>query len=152
MPVTQIPSTTDKAIVVGTFPTCSPGRLFDYWTIPQLITQWWPPEAEIESCLNGSYHFSWPQMQWHLRGQYTDFEPGRKLAFTWRWDHYPNITNVVVNFEPLDAIDAIGDTGTKLTVTHGDYSDSGEDQEARQGHIEGWLYFVGKLQSCIEGQ
>ncbi len=84
MSVTQIPSAPDKAIVVGTFPTCSPGRLFDYWTIPQLITQWWTSEAEIEP--------------------------------------------------------------------YGDYSDSGEDQQTRQEHIEGWLYFVGKLQNCIEGQ
>lgn len=140
MSVTQLPSTPDKAIVVGTFPTCSPGRIFDYWTNPQLITQWWPSEAELEPYLNGGYHLSWPQMQWHLRGNYTDFEPGRILAFTWRWDHYSHITNVVVIFELFD------DTGTKLTVTHGDYGDSGEDQEARQGHIEGWLYFIEKLQ------
>ena len=81
-----------------------------------------------------------------MRGRFTDFEPGKKLAFTWLWDHYPHTTNVVVDFAPF------AENGTKLTVSHGDYSDSNEDQEARQGHIEGWLYFVGKLQSCIEEQ
>lgn len=140
MSVTQIPSAPDKAIVVGIFPTCSSARLFGYWTIPQLITQWWTSEAEIEPYVNGSYHLSWPQMQWHLRGNYTAFEPGKTLAFAWQWDHHSHITNVVVNFEPFD------DTGTKLTVTQGDYGDSAEDQEARQGHIEGWLYFIEKLQ------
>ena len=145
MTVAHIPSTLDKAIVVGMFPTCSPDRLFDYWITPPLLTQWWPPEAEIEPYIHSSYHFTWPQMQWHLRGHFTAFDPGRKLTFTWQWDHYPHTTNVIVDFEPL----ANGDT--KLTVTHGDYSDSKEDQEARQGHIEGWLYFMGKLQRCIEG-
>lgn len=146
MEVTQVSSNLSKAIVVGTFPTCYPNQLFNYWVTPQLLTQWWPSEAEIEPCVNGSYHFSWPQMHWHLRGHFTDFEPGSKLAFTWRWDHYLQTTHVVVDYAPL------AENGTQLTVTHGDYSESSEDQEARQGHIEGWLYFVGKLQNCIDRQ
>ena len=146
MSVAQVPSDLIKAIVVGTFPACSPNQLFDYWITPQLLTQWWPSEAEIEPRIHGSYHFAWPQMQWHLRGHFTDFEPGKKLSFTWRWDHYPHTTQVVVDFEPLT------ESGTKLTVTHGEYRDSNEDQEARQGHIEGYLYFVGRLQHCTDEQ
>ncbi len=124
MPVTEFPSGLDKAVVTATFPNCSPDSLFAYWVTPQLLTQWWPPEAEIEACLNGSYHYYWPQMQWHLRGHFTEFEPGRKLAFTWCWDHYPHTTHVVVDFASL------AENGTHLTVMHGPYSDSGEDQEA----------------------
>jgi uncharacterized protein YndB with AHSA1/START domain len=146
MSVAQVSSALNKAIVVGTFNASTPEKLFDYWITSQLLTQWWPPEAEIEPCIYGSYHYFWPQMQWHLRGHFTDFEVGRKLAFTWQWDHYLQTTHVIVDFASL------ADNGTKLTVTHGDYSESSEDQEARQGHIEGWLYFVGKLQRCIEEQ
>lgn len=145
MSVTQVSSDFDTAVVTASFPTCPPDSLFAYWITPQLLTQWWPPEAEIEPCLHGSYHYCWPQMQWHLRGHFTDFEPGRKLAFTWRWDHYPHTTHVVVDFVPL------AENGTQLTVTHGTYGESSEDQEARQGHIEGWLHFVGKLENCLSG-
>jgi len=140
MPVTQASSTRDKAVLVGEFPHCPPEILFDYWTMPTLITLWWPPEAEIDPRLDGAYHFSWPKRNWHLRGHYTTFEPGRELAFTWQWDHYRNVTFVSVTFEPIPS------GGTKLTVMHSPYSDSIIDQKARQGHLEGWLYFITRLQ------
>ena len=140
MPVTQESSSRDKAVLVGEFPHCPPEILFDYWTMSTLITLWWAPEAEIDPRLDGAYHLSWPKRNWHLHGHYTTFEPGRELAFTWQWDHSPNVTFVSVTFEPI----ATG--GTKLTVIHGPYSDSAIDQEARQGHLEGWLYFIKRLQ------
>jgi len=140
MPVTQASSTRDKAVLVGEFPHCPPEILFDYWTMPTLITLWWPPEAEIDPRLDGTYHFSWPKRNWHLRGHYTTFEPGRELAFTWQWDHSPHVTFVTVTFEPIPS------GGTTLTVMHSPYSDSTIDQAARLGHLEGWLYFVTRLQ------
>lgn len=139
MPATQAPSSTDKAVIVGEFPHCPPEILFDYWTMPRLITLWWPPEAEIAPHVDGTYHLSWPKRNWHLRGRYTTFEPGKELAFTWKWDHHPIETQVHVIFESLP------DNGTKLTVTHGPYTHSAIDQEARMGHVEGWVYFVGRL-------
>ena len=140
MPVTQASSSRDKAVLVGEFPHCPPEILFDYWTMSTLITLWWAPEAEIDPRLDGAYHLSWPKRNWHVHGHYTTFEPGRELAFTWQWDHSPNVTFVSVTFEPI----ATG--GTKLTVIHSPYSDSAIDQEARQGHLEGWLYFITRLQ------
>ena len=140
MPAIQLTSTADKAVVAGEFPHCPPEILFDYWTMPRLIILWWPVEAEIDPRLDGTYHLSWPKRNWHLRGNYTIFDPGRELVFTWKWDHLDVTTHVNVTFEPLP------DGGTKLTVTHGPYSDAALDQEARMGHVEGWLYFVGRLQ------
>lgn len=144
MPATQAPSTPDKVVIVGEFPHCPPDILFDYWTMPRLITLWWPAEAEIDACLDGIYHLAWPKRNWHLRGRYTTFELGKELAFTWKWDHLPPTTQVNIAFEPLSTNTETD--GTKLTVTHSPYSDASIEQEARQGHLEGWLYFVGRLQ------
>ena len=139
MSATQAPSTTDKVVIIAEFANCTSEALFDCWVKPDLITQWWPPVAEIEPALGGTYHLSWPKMNWHLRGRYTVFEPGKQLGFTWKWDHYLPQTEVMVLFEPLS------DDSTKLTVTHGSYSNSQEDQDARMGHLEGWQNFVNKL-------
>jgi uncharacterized protein YndB with AHSA1/START domain len=105
--------------------SAAPDVLFAYWTQSDLIRKWWP------------------QRNWHLRGNYTAFEPGKKLAFTWRWDHDPEhipVTEVVIAFVPLT------DGGTRMTLTHDHFSDSAEGQEMRLSHLEGWEYFIGKLQ------
>jgi hypothetical protein len=41
------------------------------------------------------------------------------------------------------------DGGTKLIVTHGFYNDSPRDQDERQGHIDGWTHFLGRLQAVL---
>ena len=143
MVVMQLPSTNNELVIMGDIQNVPPDVLFEYWTKPDLIKKWWPPEAEIEPRLGGSYHLSWPQRNWHLRGHYTSFDPGKKLAFTWHWDHDPEsipVTEVVIVFESLP------NDGTRMTLTHGSFSDSVEDQQMRADHLEGWEHFIGKLQ------
>jgi uncharacterized protein YndB with AHSA1/START domain len=137
----EIPSGPDRLIVKADIPKLSPEAAFTYWTRPELITKWWPQEAEIEPRLGGRYHLAWPGMNWHLRGVYTAFEPGRRLAFTWRWDHEPDAPerSVDITFAP-------GGEGTHLTATHGTYADTDADREERQGHLDGWTHFLSQLQ------
>ena len=150
MSVTQVPSTHDRLIVTAEIPTLAPAAVFDYWVKPVLLCQWWPQEAEIDPQVGGAYHLSWPQMNWHLRGHYSSFEPGKQLAFTWKWDHDEEGTSfreVRLLFEPLAA------GGTKLTLTHGPYSESPEDQEVRIAHHwEGWKHFLARLQNLTKLQ
>ncbi len=101
-----------------------------------------------DSTLNACYdsgRLSWPQMNWHLWGRYTVFEPGQRLAFPWQWEHmrYSLAKEVTVTFEPLAL------AGTRMTITHGPYSDSEEDRQARQEHLDGWLHFVARLQQAL---
>jgi len=144
--VVQVPSLPDTQIVVASFPTCAPPALFNYWIAPELLRQWRPPVAIIEPRAGGSYHLSWPSMNWHLRGEYMVYAPGHHLAFTWRWDHDPAdrpTREVALTFAPL------GDGGTELAVTHGRYTLAPADQEERQSHLEGWTAFLGKLRQEV---
>jgi uncharacterized protein YndB with AHSA1/START domain len=147
MTITQIPSSSDKRVLAAEFPGVVPALLFNYWTKPELICTWWPQKAEIDPRPGGVYHLSWPQMHWHLRGLYTAFEPGKKLAFTWRWDHDPPgipVTTVEIIFEPLPT------GGTGMLLTHSPYSDSVEDQQMRvDHHLAGWQHFIPKLQEVV---
>ncbi len=148
MAVVQIPSGKDTLIITAEFVNRPPVQLFDYWTKPNLLQKWWPPEAEVDPQLGGMYHFFWPQMNWHLRGHYITFKPEEELAFTWIWDHYPLVKEVVVSFEALASLSDSG--GTKITIHHGPYDDSEQSQIDRQGHLEGWTYFLEKLQNLGE--
>ncbi len=115
MALTQLPSEPNILQVEADFPFATPSTLFDYWTMPALLQQWWPPEAEIVPQAGGTYHLSWPRMNWHLHGHYTSFDPGQQLSFTWKWD--PGTQDigereVKIIFEPA----ATG--GTRLLLTH----------------------------------
>jgi uncharacterized protein YndB with AHSA1/START domain len=147
--VFQVSTTSETLVVEANYPGGTPAQLFDYWTQPELLTRWWPQEAEIDAQLGGAYHLAWPGMGWHLRGAYTAFEPGQRLGFTWRWDHdaaAEPTRQVEVAFEPL------GD-GTRLRVTHGPYADTPHDQEIRnEHHLVGWTHFLGQLQQQFTQQ
>ena len=92
------------------------------------------------------YHLSWPLMDWHLRGTYLAFEPGERISFTWCWDHERDTPTryVGVHFLPLE------DGGTLLNLVQQEYTD--RDAEERQGHIEGWLHFLSRLNELAAGK
>jgi uncharacterized protein YndB with AHSA1/START domain len=127
------------------FPSASPDALFGYWTVPALLCSWWPPLAEVEPLVGGSYAFSWPEAGWRLVGRYTAFEPGQRLGFTWRWLHEPDAPETEVAL----AFNAMEGGGTRLTLTHGPYDETPGSREMRAGHLEGWTHFLGTLHEVI---
>ena len=143
--VIQQESGPELLILTSFYPDVSPRQLFAYWTQPEFLQQWWPPEAEVDLRPGGAYRLSWPSMEWTLRGTYTVVEPEQRLAFTWKWDHELEtpVRKVEVSFEP------VGDVGTQVTVTHGTYTNSSKDQEERDGHLEGWIYFLKRLHDAV---
>ncbi len=97
---------------------------------------------------------SLPKMDWRLRGHYTVFKPGRSLAFTWKWDHDPADAPpklVTVDFAPAvapeDVLAGGARPGARLTLSHGPYLDTPEEQELRvEHHLAGWRHFLPILQ------
>ena len=144
--VRPLASDYSKLVMAAEFPSTPPQTLFDYWTKPDLLTLWWPGEAETDPRVGGAYRLSWPQMGWELQGHYLEFDPPRTLGFTWQWAHQPDLPTrqVFVDFESQGE-------GTHLRVTHGAYMDTEQDQQDRQEHLEGWTHFLLKLHNLLEG-
>jgi uncharacterized protein YndB with AHSA1/START domain len=141
--VAQLPSGPDRLVLTIVLPHLDPAAAFACWTEPERICRWWSQAAAITPAPGGAYHLSWPAMNWHLRGHYTIFDPGRALTFTWRWDHdppdHPERTVTLV-FAPHPA------GGTRLTLIHGPYTTMPADQEERiEHHLTGWQHFLPRL-------
>ena len=130
-----------ELVLICDFPAISPGRLFAYWTQPELICRWWPPQAKLDPRVGGDYRLSWPKTGWALRGRYTQVRPGASLGFTWRWEHEPDdvTRDVMVTFA------ARGERGSRLTLVHGPYADGPNEAALRQSHLDGWTHFLGRL-------
>ncbi|GAC1457317.1 MAG: hypothetical protein PVSMB4_17250 [Ktedonobacterales bacterium] len=139
----HVPTGEDRLSLIATFPRFAPGTLFDYWSVPALLQRWWPQEATIDRRVGGTYHLSWPAMDWHLRGTYTDVRRGEGLAFTWHWDHEADapVTTVALKITPL------APEGSQLVLIHGEFAASEVGQRTRQEHLEGWMHFLARLQS-----
>lgn len=145
MTVARQPSGDDRLILAGDFLDFPVALLFAYWVRPDLLTQWWPRAAQVQPYPGGTYRFSWPERGDTLTGRYTIFKPSEELAFTWHWEHEPASVPallVTVTFAPLPTGD-----GSALTLTQGPYKNTPDDQERRASHLEGWTYFLNKLQS-----
>ena len=85
MSLEQLPSTHDKLIVTCQLPNTRADFAFSCWIAPELLTDWWPPEATIDAWLGGHYRLAWPTLQQTLQGVYTLYDPPHALAFTWKW-------------------------------------------------------------------
>ena len=131
-------------IIIAKFPSATTKDLFSHFTEADKLSKWWPQEAETVPREGGMLHLQWPAMKWHLRGSFEVFEPKKNLVFTWQWDHDPidPPKRVKVRFEE-------DDDGTTITLEHGNYNSSQEDQVRRQEHIDGWKHFLGELAKRI---
>ncbi len=141
LPPVQLPSSGHEMVVAAHL-ALSPQAAFNHFVTPRLLALWWPPEAIVEPRVGGSYRMLWPSMQRELFGQFTTFEPGERLAFTWQWANQTELPVRVV-----DVAFAPTGTGCRIVVTHGVYGDTAAEQEDRQGHIDGWRHFLSQLQA-----
>ena len=115
-----------------------PGRAFAVFTSE--IAQWWRPNSlfrfargspgalAFEPRVGGRFIETSPNGEIFEIGRITAWEPGAKLAFTWRQESFTaeQVTRVEVRFEP------IGDE-TRVTVEHLGWDSIPSDHVARHG-------------------
>lgn len=80
-------------------------------------------------------------MGWTMRGTYTEIGADT-VGFTWSWDHEPDAPARSVRVTTATENDH-----TLVTITHGDYGP--DDAGERQGHIDGWTYFLPRLAALL---
>jgi uncharacterized protein YndB with AHSA1/START domain len=117
--------------------------LFDAWTRPEHIKQWWGPahvtciDATVDLRIGGGYRLGnrLPDgtVLW-IVGQFEVIEPPHKLVYTWRLEsEAQGLERVTVLFEPR------GDS-TEVIVLHERIADAAR----RSQHEQGWV-------GCLEG-
>ena len=126
----------------------TPGRVFDAWTRPELMSRWMSPgemtveKVEADLRVGGAYRIVMlgTSGERHTpEGVYLEIDPARRLVFTWRWAGTELETRVTVEMTPA------GDAETDLTVTHEGFADAPMLGE----HQEGWNGCLVKLPAVV---
>jgi uncharacterized protein YndB with AHSA1/START domain len=123
----------------------SPTRLFEAWTEPRHLEQWWGPAdvecvgAVVDLRVGGAYRIGnrYPdgRVVW-ITGVFEVIDRPHRLVYTWQIES-PHATDalerVTVRFEPVGK-------ETEVVVVHERIG----DENARRGHEAGWI-------ACLAG-
>lgn len=146
-PAIEVVETGPETLVMkGVLANLTPEAVFDDFTKKDRIPLFWAPVADVEPKVGGTYELEWPGPGWKLEGKIRVFEPGKKLAFTWKWAHRPEAPEQIVTIELAPAPGG----GTAVTLTHGPYRDTEEDRRERKGHVDGWKYVFAHLRALAK--
>ena len=133
------------------FISAPPARVYDAWTDPARLKQWFGPEnvrtrnitADVR--VDGKYRWDLITQEgedWAAFGEYRELVPGKKIVFTWRWDDdqaWENQTSVVT----IELFDRRG--GTELRLRH----ERLLSEESRDRHNEGWNSLLNRLEQFL---
>ena len=137
-------------LVVRRLIRATPERLFEAWTQPGQLKQWWGPEnvtciaAEIDLRIGGRYRianqFPGGSVVW-ITGEFQAIEPPHRLTYTWQIEESSGSSELVtVCFEPRDG-------ATEVIVTHTRIP----DRTSRDRHEQGWLGCLDGLAEYLSG-
>ena len=123
----------------------SPRQLFDAWTQPELLRQWFrvhpdytTPTAEVDLRVGGPFRLAMRSPEGEnivAFGEYREVQPPSRLFFTWQWESAPPEsppTLVSLDFRAMDSV-------TEIVLLHEHFV----SEEQRDNHLEGW-------QGCID--
>ncbi len=119
-----------------------PEQLFDAWTRPELLQQWWGPPgvqciaAEVDLRAGGAYRIGNElpdgRILW-IHGEFELVEPPHRLVYSWRLGDEP-VSRVTVRFA------AIEERSTEVVIHH----ERIHSAAARDEHEDGWI-------GCLDG-
>ena len=137
-------------LVVRRMIRASAERLFEAWTQPSQLKQWWGPEsvtciaAQVDLRVGGRYRianqFPDGSVVWII-GEFQVIEPPHRLTYTWQIEESSGSSELVaVRFEPRDS-------ATEVIVTHTRIP----DRTTRDRHEQGWLGCLNGLAEYLSG-
>ena len=113
----------------------SPDLVFRFFTDAALLQRWLCVQARVDPRPGGDYVFNVSGSH-TTRGTFLVVEPGRRLVYTWLFDHVqpPLPTTVEVTFTPVGR-------GTRVRLRHHGFVDSPTSDR----HAAGWEHYLTRL-------
>jgi len=133
------------------FINVSPARVYEAWTDPAQLREWFGPENVRTRNLTADVRVD-GKYRWDLTspegedmsafGEYKELVQGKKIVFTWQWDEdetWENRSSVVT----VELFERRG--GTELRLKH----EQLPSEESRDRHNEGWNSLLARLEQFL---
>jgi len=126
-------------------------RVFEAWSSLDALKQWFGPEGcvvaegNVDFQVGGQYRLEveTPDSgRVAVSGAYTEIDPPKSIAFTWKWEHSEDEEMQV----RIDLVEA-GENETDLQLTQTNFP----DRETAEHHTQGWGGSFDKLVPVAEG-
>lgn len=120
----------------------SPGDAWAALTEPERIAEWLT-EASPLGDVGDTYRLDFGDGS-VVEGVVQWIEPGRAFAHTWVWTDVAPVQETVVTWsvEPADG-------GTRITLTHDGWAETGLDETARDDHEAYWSGYLDDLMDIL---
>lgn len=119
-----------------------PAEVFRAFTHPTALRDWLCYAAQTEARKGGRLYLWWDD-GYYADGVFTEFEPGKKLAFSWDGMGEPGPMRIQVSL-------AAKNEGTVVTVKHGDIGTGSKWANTRRAFERAWPMSLENLQSVLE--
>jgi len=130
-------------------------RVYRAWTDPAQLKEWWGTDGACgtkminftaDARVGGNYRWDLLNREGEemsVFGEYLELTPGRRIAFTWKWDDDENweATDTIVTVELSDR-----DGGTEVRLIH----EKLPSEESRDRHNEGWSSVLDRLEKFFK--
>jgi uncharacterized protein YndB with AHSA1/START domain len=137
--------TTDTTLILKRTFHAPRERVFEAWTKPDLLTQWFGPTddfnvkvEDMKLVAGGSYKINMgkpdPKMN-VIYGKYREIVKPERLVFTWNWEGEPGETIVTVTFKEEG-------TSTEVVLKQEYFANADE----RDNHNRGWSGCMSRLE------
>jgi uncharacterized protein YndB with AHSA1/START domain len=130
-------------------------RVFEAWTKPELIRQWFcgcgggMKSAKIDLRVGGQfvYVLAREHSEFSLHGEFREVNPPKRLSFTWNNEEScagtigDSETQVTVDFTELAG-------GTEVRIKHERFTNA----DSRDRHSDGWTRLLENLEKVLTGK
>lgn len=128
----------------------TPAKVYQAWTKAEAVARWFAPSNEyrvvvheLDVKVGGRYRIEMAHQSGRSSialGTYRELEPGKRIAFTWKWESRPTMPETVVEIDLLPQ-----GNDTELVLTHRLF-DEGAD---RDNHEKGWCGCLDQLPNAL---
>jgi uncharacterized protein YndB with AHSA1/START domain len=126
----------------------APEVVFQALTSAAILQRWFPTRAETEQRPGGQFEYAWDfadaAQNGTQKGYYLEFEPSKKVSYTWEAAPAPA--------EPTTVTFTLTGQGnhTVVKLAHTGFGPGDEGKTARDHHAGPWGFYMGNLKSYLE--
>ena len=117
----------------------SPETVWNFWTDPSRLCEWWGIRAEIDPRPGGIFRVVMDTDGPVMSGAYITLEPFTRLVFTFGWEHNPMGDPLAPASTQVEVTLTAVNGDTDILLVHREVPAAHADE-----HAKGWALFVGE--------